>query len=177
MKTPTLFHYKASAGEDLLVARWWARMHEDGDIERLFTRDAQTLGSLLRIIAPPKTMLYAMTGPDIWFAAWFEPLFSSLVAGMWIRQDRRTAPGALAAWLATLEMALSVSPTVLGITKQPDLLRGHTRLGYEILGQVPGMWDGEPAWVLCLTRERFAEATARYRRQGAALEVTNGVGR
>lgn len=165
MKTPPLFQYTATAPEDILVARWWSRMFADGDVDRLFTRDARTLAGLLRIIAPPKVMFYAAdANGDLWYAAWFEQLFSSLVAGMWIRRDRRSAPGALAAWLETLHAALEVSPTVLGITKHVNLLRSHRKIGYTVLGSVPGMWDGEDAWVVMLTREAFAKTWTRYRR-------------
>lgn len=176
MQTPPLTRYSATAAEDLLIARWWARMYADGDIERLFTRDGQTLASLLRIVGPPKLMFYAQDAEGIWFAAWFEQLFNSLVAGLWIRRDRRTSIGGLDAWLGVLEVGLKVSPTILGITKQEELLPGHRKLGYTVLGQVPGMWDGEPAWIVMLTREAFAKTLARYRRT-AAMEATNGVGR
>jgi hypothetical protein len=172
-----LHKYEASAGEDILIARWWVRMYDDGDIDRLFTKDAQTLASLLRIIAPPKVMLYAADESGIWFAMWFEQMFSSLVAGMWTRADRRRSRETLDAILAAYDLAFTASASVLGITKQPELLRGHRKLGYRILGAVPHMWDGDDAWIVVLTRGTFQEMTAKYRRGARAPENVNGFSR
>ena len=45
--------------------------------------------------------------------------------------------------------------TILGITKQEDLLDLHRKLGYVIMGPVPNLFDDDEAWIMYLTQESF----------------------
>jgi len=163
--------YIGSADDDILVAQWWLRMSQDGDLPALFTRDSQTIGALYRIIGRPKVLVYDRDAAGIWFAMWAEPVLSGLFTGLWIRRGRRRSHEALALTLDTYAWYFTQVPVIFGITKQEKLLRPHRRLGYTILSRVAGLWDGDPAWIVELTRERFAETLRRHRRPCVEMAV------
>ena len=156
--------YQSTAQEDLLIAGWWYKMLEAGDLDNLFTQDSRTLAALFRLVTPPRAFVYAADARGIWFALWGEPLLGAVAIGLWLRPDRRSRVGTLM-FLETLDWALQQAPVIIGVTKQEKLLRAHRRLGYTVVGAVPRFFDGETGWIVAVTRESLAAPLARYRRQ------------
>lgn len=154
--------YRGTAAEDLGVAAWWVRMERDGDLPVLFCQSHQTLGALYGLIREPNGMIYEADSRGIWFAMWFEQVMGTVFAGAWCAREKRHTRAGLFAFVEAYYQALAVTPTVMGVTKQERLLAPHRRLGYTVLAEVPGLWDGERAWLVMLTREGFAPVLARY---------------
>lgn len=172
MDQPTIFRYEPSIEMDLAVAGMWTRMHRDGDLADLFTRDSQSLEGIFRIVRPPgRGLLFCADERGVWFAMWLEQTMGAAFLGMWVAKDRRQRRETLDVMVRAYDLVLSVFPAILGVTKQPRLLRGHERLGYRVLAQVPGLWDGEDAWLVMLTREAFAAAKGRLGRIRRLEEV------
>ncbi len=167
-----MYRYDPGPDHDLAVAGMWCRMQRDGDLPGLFTRDSRNLASMLAMIQPPKVMLFEADDRGIWLAVWGEQVLNSLFTGLWIAKERRGTPGALRSLLTIHSEILRVFPTLMGVTCQPRLLAPHRRLGYNVLGEVPGMWDGNPAWLVMLTREGHEAAKRRLLRPALAEEVT-----
>lgn len=166
-----LFVYKPGIDDDMRVVQWFMRMREDGDLDGLLMADSQSPSALLQMIAPPKFLFYDTDVDNhIKVALWGEQLMSGVFVGYWIRRDRRHSIASLDFLLRAYEFMLERVPAVMGVTKQAKLLKTHERLGYTILGQVPGLFGGEDAWIVCLTRDGFAKALPRFRRVASTLE-------
>ncbi len=172
-----LLPYVASRDTDLLIAHWWAKMERDGDLPDLFIASSQSLGALYRIIGPGKTLLYGVDISGIWAAFWFEPMMSGVFMGAWVAREHRHTRRALDAILQAWELALIHHTVVIGITRQYEILSEHERLGYTVLGLLPGIWDGKDAWAIALTRTAFVKTLARFRRVSARLEAVEEVSR
>ena len=157
---------------DLWITKWWFKMTADGDLARSLSEQCQTLGQLFGLIASPtKYVLFVTDDDGIWFAAWFEPSLTGVFMGMWCSRERRRTRAGLHVLLDAWEWALLRWPVVLGITKQPDILDEHRRLGYAVHEPpVPHWFDGRPTWVLSLTRAGFAPVFQRLRKRWPAWE-------
>jgi len=153
---------------DLEITRWWLQMQADGDLEHLFVQEARTLGSLFGTISPPRTCLLAHDAEGIWFAAWFEPCMAGAFMGAWCRRRLRHSRPALQAFFDAWSWALAPGrwPLIVGVTKQPALLSEHRRLGYAVYGAdrmgIGPLFDGEPTWMLVLTREAHERTLRRF---------------
>ena len=157
-----MIRYEPGRDADLAVAAWWVKMERDGDLPALFAADYQTLGALYKLIRPPNAALFEVDATGIWLAMWFEQVMGTLFAGVWIARERRHTRPALRALLHGYGQALALVPAIMGVTKQERLLAPHRRLGYQVLGEVPGLWDGERAWIVMLTRPALASTLERY---------------
>ena len=155
---------------DLWVTKWWFKMEADGDLRVALSEQCQSLGQLFGLIgAPTKYVLFAFDEDGIWFAAWFEPSLSGVFMGAWAAKEyRHRGHGrrGLNAFLDAWEWALGRWPVVIGITKQPDILAEHMRLGYTVHQPAMPQWfDGKPTWIMTLTRASFAPVFQRLRRR------------
>ena len=162
-----LYDYEYS--HDLLLAQWWARMREAGEFGRIFTKDLRPLGSFLAYFRPPRSLVFLTDAQGMWFAAWFEPVMSGAFAGLWLRPDYRRKKAGLEAVKSALELGLKRWPVLIGVTRKQELLRAHERLGYTVLGEIPGLAEGEPTWIVVLTQEGFNG----HGRQGRRRAITD----
>ena len=51
--------------------------------------------------------------------------------------------------------AFKLTPVIMGVTKQPDLLEIHKKLGYNISLIVPELYGDDPGWIVSLHRNDF----------------------
>lgn len=172
-----MYSYAPGVEMDLMVANLWTRMRDAGDLPRVFTPGAEGLGTLYRMVSPPNGMLFESDGTGVWLAMWMEQLLFTMFTGLWIAPDRRHSRETVRCLIRMYDTMLRVSPTIMGVTCQEELLKGHIRLGYHVLGHVPGMWDGETgAWVVLLSREGWAIARERLARLARLEEAADGRG-
>lgn len=164
----SLQFYRGTADEDLLIAQWYLRMVNDGDLPHVFSRDSWTLSALFRIVGPPKVLTYETDAEGIWFAFWAESFMNAVMTGLWIRQGKRSRLG-LYNFLDVAAFHLARVPTIFGITKQEKLLELHENLGYTVVDEVAGLFDGETAWLVKLTRPALAKTLERWRRPSVEL--------
>ena len=166
--------YQATADDDLRVAGWWYRMHQDGDLGDLYTEGNRTLASLFRLIAPPKALVYAADDHGIAVSVWSEQILGGVFLGLWARQDYRRSRSAFYVFLDALEWHFRAFSVVIGVTKHEKLLDAHRRLGYDVVKKLPSFFDGEDAWVVMLTKDEFLKTLVRYRRPSVVLTSVNG---
>ena len=76
----------------------------------------------------------------------------------WVRENQRNTRMGYNATNLIYEFATRSFPVVIGVTKHEDLLRIHRKTGYNIVGRIPHMLDGEAVWILYLTREQFLDS-------------------
>lgn len=161
--------YDRSVEHDLLVSQWWAQLHTDGDIETLIFRDSRSLSRFLEMLQPPTQLLFETDGTRIIFAAWFQPAFDGAFYSLWIAKEWRTVPKALDLVHQSYAIGFEQWPVLMGVTKQARLKKSHERLGYVWYEPpIPYLFDGEPAWLVVLTKERWEDG--RRRKKGAPLQ-------
>lgn len=167
-----MYRYEPTAEMDLAVAGMWSRMKQDGDLDKLFTKDGQSLSDLYSLFKGTNRGLFFEADEQygIWFGMWFEQIMGVAFLGVWVAKPCRNTHRALKAVLTVYEHSLRYFPAILGVTKQEGLLDAHVSLGYTVMGEVPGMWDGQRAWLLMLTRAGFLSAN-RKRLARLRLEI------
>jgi hypothetical protein len=168
MTRERLFLYDRSAEADLELVRWWITMRDDGDLPTVFARGNRTLGWLMAYFQnEARTLLVKHDERGIWFAAWFEPVMQHMVAALWIRKDCRKSRASLQAIDDVYAAVFRSCDVLLGLTRC-ELLRGHQRLGYSVIGQLPKAIDDEPGYLVSLTKDSFEAARAARQATRAA---------
>lgn len=158
--------YARTDHENYLLAQWWAEITVDGSRDQLFM-PPNTLGQTMSFFeSPDVSMIYEADARGMWFVMWFSPLLSGMSASMWCRRDRRGKLSHLRAAEWGYDTALKAVPTLVGVTTQESLLDEHRRLGYTVLGKIPGLVNGEGAWIVVLTREGWEGRRAKRATRG-----------
>lgn len=157
--------YKGSWNEDVLIAKIWWTLVEDKELSQVVEPSAQTLLGFLLSCRNPNCVLYEADNLGIWGVLWARPSFSGASIGFWLRKDYRKSRSAYKFFCSAIDLCFTQWPVLLGVTCQPRLLRLHKRLGYTLLGCIPGLWNGLDTWLLYLTRENFNECTRKRRRR------------
>jgi len=151
--------YNMTAAEDALLLHWWLSLHESEDIDKLFAPNDQALGNFMSIFrGPGKMLLYSGSDSDMHFAAWYEEVFSghTAFASIWTSPVKRGTRFQYDCALAAYSTAFAIWPSLIGITKQPDLLAEHEKFGYSVVGTLPGLFDGvSETYIVYLTQSAF----------------------
>jgi len=155
--------YRGTVDEDILIAEWWDSLGDE--LPKLVTESAYSLSSFYSLFKSPNMMSYTVRDRKMESVHWAEPVSTSPHAIFFSSWSSKALRGTKrhAILMATIyEILFSMDQkTILGITKQQELLELHSKLGYEIMGPVPHLFDGDEAWVMYLTKESF-EASRVY---------------
>lgn len=140
---------------DMLIAAWWTMLRDLGELDRTVLDSAHTLGGFYKLFDTCE-LIFESDEHGIWIAGWAERIMSGVMFGLWVRPDKRGKPSTVSKLLDIYDLIFSQGACVImGITKQPKLLPAHAKLGYNLLGKVPGLWAGHDAWIVMLTPEEF----------------------
>lgn len=144
--------YRSSPEYDMALVRWWMDLYNGGEMNTIFGK-VMSLVDFVSTFLPPRTLLFECDDIGIWIAAWFEPIMSGAYMGFWIAKRKRRTRDAYKAAIQIYDLALAEWPVIIGVTRQEKLLDIHENMGYTSLGKIPHLWDGQDAYVLCLTKE------------------------
>lgn len=153
----TLTQYQKTQDEGLKLLVWYEELVSSGDIHNVLFPSSHSLGTFFGLF-DRNILFYGLDEKDkIWFAAWFSPFVgSSAFMSLWVRKDLRHSKIGSAYTYKVYESAFKIVKVLFGITKQERLLKVHERIGYNVLGKFPLLWDGvEDAWMVSLTKEGF----------------------
>lgn len=146
----------ADEAHGLLMAQVWGQAKASGDLEAMVADQSKSLPRFLKMLEPPTVTVFWTDEHGIGVLGWFEPIFGFAFFSLWVRPDRREhRQETLETVRQVYELGFKVFPAVLGITKQERLLKSHQRLGYTVVGEMPGLFDGDNAWLVMLTKENF----------------------
>lgn len=148
--------YERTYEQDLLMLGWYHELLTSDDMPYTFMPSTKPLSRWFGLFRQCH-LYYLADEKGIWWACWYEPAYGGVMYSMWCRADRRKSRENVALTMQALEAGLAEWGTVFGITKQATLLELHRRLGYTIVGDVPGLWEGGSAWLVVLTPSTFAE--------------------
>ena len=151
-----MYTYERTTQEDLLFYRWWARMSTDGDLDRVFLKSEHTPGAFMALLRKQVIVLYALDSVgEVYIAAWIDFFMSLPSVSLWVRSDHRKSRGAARLVSYIYSHVFKHVNTVVGITKQEKLLKSHRHMGYDVVGKIPGLWDGEDAWIVVLEKHKY----------------------
>ena len=157
-----MIDYDKEKHEDLLIAWYYAQLRaEPEEFAKLFMKPLRSLTALLNWAAHTVHLMLSVDERGIWGAAWVDPFLSGAYFGTWMRKDRRGTIGAYALVRHAQRDALKVFPILIGVTKQPALHKVHLALGYELVGKLEKVFDGDDAWVYKLSQETINERRNR----------------
>ena len=153
--------YSQSPIEDLLMLRWWIHLNETGDINRLILPDSRRLSPFLNVFKLPTALIYSRNpAGEIDNAFWASPVdgiskHKAAYCGLWCRPDTRGKRRQFDFVAFVYSFAFEFYTALLGMTWQPDLLDLHQKLGYNVVGCIPNLYDEDFLYVVHLTREAF----------------------
>lgn len=148
--------YNRSFEHDALMLKWYQELLQTGDFDVTFMPSAKPLSRWLGIFRSCQ-LVFDCDEAGIWWAGWFEPTFGGAMYAMWCRKDKRHTIANTAHTLLALESGLVNWPVIFSLTIQPHLIEAQSRLGYNVVGEVPGLWEERSAWLLVLTRNNFEQ--------------------
>lgn len=144
---------------EMFVLKWWTDLNANpAELENLFAKPLRNLTTILNWAASTVKVMFETDWDGIWAAAWVEPYMSGAFFGAWIRPDKRHTKAALQFINQAYDTALGYFPVLIGLTKQKNLHELHLRLGYEYVGEVPYLFDGQTAYEYRMTKESRAFA-------------------
>ena len=138
-----------------LVYKLWFDLKTSGDLARVFYPEDTTAYGLLNLFAKPVRTFFSIDEKGIWMIMWFTPWLRGSFAGLWVREDMRRTKTAYKNLVTLYHGAFELVPVILGVTKLPDILEMHTKLGYDISTIVPHLFGDKPGWIVHLTKEKF----------------------
>lgn len=151
--------YQATQPQDYMIAMWWDDITASGEIEKLVASNARTLSSFFRLFQPPNLMSYTEKDERIESAHWLEPVATSssavFLSSWWEPESRGTKRHAQVMSTVYETIFAMGKKTILGVTKQGELIGLHRSIGYDIMGPIPNLFDDEPAWIMSLTELKF----------------------
>lgn len=150
--------YMGTILDDRLLAGWFGRLHLDGDWANCFMQPPGGIGWFYAYFQRDVQLWYVKDELDgeLLLAGWFEPMhMGGAFFSLWVHPAHRRSRRMLQAYGELLEYALERTHIILGITKQEHLLDAHRKMGYTVVGQVPGLWGLEAAWLVSLTKAQL----------------------
>jgi len=54
-----------------------------------------------------------------------------------------------------LREVFKLVPVIMGVTKRPEILEIHRKLGYDISIVIPNLYGDKPGWIVQLHRDKF----------------------
>lgn len=153
--------YSQSPSEDLILLRWWMSLCETGDINRLILPESRRLSPFLNIFKFPTALIYSLNiEGEMDNVFWASPVDSisqhrAAYCGMWSRQNSRGKLKQYNFVAFVYAFAFEFYDALLGMTWQPDLLDLHKKLGYNIIGCIPNLYDEDFLYMVHLTQEAF----------------------
>lgn len=163
-----LIVYEPSPLHDSLMLGWWARLLSDGELDKIFTNGMMAVTNFCAAIQLPRHVLFKQReGIGVWYTALITPTFDGAFFDMWCAKDLRATRACLEALEQALTWALDRWPVLIGLTVQEKLLDAHRRLGYTVVGSIPGLWNGRDTFVMHLTKEAFMSRQVHSVRRSA----------
>lgn len=142
----------------LAIAIWAGKMLETDGFKEMFskTNEPQNLSGVFREFAHPTVTFFSSDPAGIYHVLWYNQFLDAVCQGAWVREDKRNSTEVFKSWMSILRAYFKIVNTVLGFTKQKDILTTHIKLGYEVTGAVPDLFgENNPGWLVYLHKSKF----------------------
>jgi len=154
--------YQGTFDEDYVIARWWDKLTNSGEINRFAAQSAQPLSGFFSMFQAPNMLSYTLhDSGEIESAYWVRPVPTSPYAvflSAWKDPSCRATKRHAQVGSTVHELLFTMGKlTIMGITKQVSLLKLLKDMGYDILGPIPNLCDQDKGWLCVLTEEKFKQ--------------------
>ena len=141
---------------NLLVQQLWMELEKSGDLKKMFFEKEQTSSyDFMTLLANSYMAFFDVVEKGTWMLVWFNPWLNGTWMGLWCREDMRFKMSFSKNLFTIMTEAFKLTPLIMGVTKQPDLLEIHKKLGYNISLIVPELYGDDPGWIVALHRNDF----------------------
>jgi hypothetical protein len=140
---------------ELIVVNWYIQELAAKPVEfaNLFAKPLRNLTEILYWCSRTVKLFFELDTSGIWIASWVEPTMNGAYWSLWVREDKRQGKGMLAHVNQSLDLALVHFQVLMAVSKQPRLQSEMERLGWIREGQIPHLFDGDPASVYWMDKE------------------------
>lgn len=137
---------------DLELLAWYLHLGETGDMDTAFGKVANCLSIFFDLFKAP-TELWIARDKNGWYAAcWLTPIMDGVTYSLWLREDHRQSKDTGLAFInETVNYAARTWPVVLFLTRSEAVHKMSKHFGFQTLGDVPYLFDGETAHVGVMT--------------------------
>ena len=150
--------YAGTFEEDVLFLKFWISLVETNDIDKLVTPESKRLSQFLATFQRPTITFYSL---DIygrieslfWFTDPSPP--KTIFCGVWFSPNLRGSKRQIKLAKTIYDLAFEFYDDILGATWQPVILALHTKLGYNIVGNLPNYMGQKIVYLVHLNRESF----------------------
>lgn len=171
-----LKRYTPGMVEDMALLAWWLHLGETGDLDKCFNRSANALSQFVRIFDSP-TELWYVSDETGWFAAsWITPFMDGASWSIWARDDRRRTHWAKDFVHAILREAFSRYPVLMYVTRDASVVRQSIPFGFQPVGIIPYLFDGEAATLGVATAFDYEAACQPKEHSNGRQNAINGSG-
>ena len=147
--------YRSTPEEDFMIYLWWVEMRASGELAEIFSTNCQALGNFYPLFKPPNLLFYKADAKGPQLMLWASPLLSAISVGIWLAPRSRIDTEVYRAVQIIYHALFQAYPVNVGITKREKLLTTFEGLGYNTVGKIDGLLDGEAAWIVHLSKESF----------------------
>ena len=140
----------------LLAQNFWNTLKESGDLNGIFMNgQATTAYQLMHLLSPPNYGFMDIDDKGVGMAIWFSSWMNAAWMGLWIREDKRQSIKYFQNLTSAMREAFKLVPVIMGVTKKPEILEIHRKLGYDISIVIPDLYGDKPGWIVQLHRDQF----------------------
>ncbi len=140
----------------LLAQNFWNTLKESGDLDGIFMNgQATTAYQLMDMLSPPNYGFLDIDDKGVGMAIWFSSWMNAAWMGLWIREDKRQSIKYFQNLTSAMREAFKLVPVIMGVTKKPEILEIHRKLGYDISIVIPDLYGDKPGWIVQLHRDQF----------------------
>lgn len=154
--------YVGDMEDSIRLLAWFNEMMVDGTLQDTFFPSVFAPAPFINLFQSGACrLIYGIDDKGlINKAAWGQLVGATGVVffSIWLRPSQRRKD-ALAFSIKAYQITFNIADMILGVTKQEGLLSTHKHFGYKIIAKLPRIWEGEPGYLLSLTKEDFYSNT------------------
>src|SRR5713226_4540589 len=140
MEDSYFYHYSPCYEHDFAVAQWYMRMLVDGDLESGLFYEKSLSGVFDWLKRAEAVLIKWEEKEGFWFVAIFEKLMGGVGLSYWLAKSHRQSVSSLKPFEKAIEWGLERWPIILGLVRDPKVLKIDKRMGSIEVGTIPGLW-------------------------------------
>lgn len=154
--------YAGTFEEDILFLKLWMFLVESEDIKCLIPPENRRLCRFLQIFQRPTITFYSLDiHGRVESLYWFKDPSSggkTTFCGIWFNSGLRGSKRQIKLTKIIYDLAFEFYDNLLGATWQPEILALLTKLGYNIVGNLPSFMGQEIVYLAHLDRKSYQES-------------------
>jgi hypothetical protein len=151
--------YQPGTDGDAPLLQWYSTLVETEDLAELVGPSLFPLAAFMKHYTAPDTRLLILEDDKGWAAvAWLSVFMAGGTWGLWVRKGGPRHSGSrkvMGFIMSSLAYAFEFVPVLVNTTRRGSVVAKTRRLGYNYVGVIPLLFEGEDCHILYMTREMF----------------------